>query len=172
MSNESGVVVNGDFCLFRSLYLPNLHIQGHNYYIVLCSLLGGAENVGVENAGVENSAPSSRGGKRGTRWQGWKTWEWKTWHQVARVENAGVDNFRGVFGAESLLNAANSATELTSLKYIEHTNFHALRRTKKKFNEAVRLTNQRGSFAFSCRPSPFRLLRMSVIFCLHPPQIF
>ena len=67
MSNESGVVVNGDFCLFRSLYLPNLHIQGHNYYIVLCSLLGGAENVGVENAGVENSAPSSRGGKRGTR---------------------------------------------------------------------------------------------------------
>jgi len=26
-----------------------------------------------------------------------KTREWKTWHQVARVENAGVDNFRGVF---------------------------------------------------------------------------
>ena len=28
--NESGVVT-------RSLYLPNFHIQGHNYYIVLCS---------------------------------------------------------------------------------------------------------------------------------------
>ena len=27
-SNESGVVVNGDFRFFRSLYLPNLHIQG------------------------------------------------------------------------------------------------------------------------------------------------
>ena len=37
-SNESGVVVNGDFRLFRSLHLPNLHIQGHNY-IVLCSPL-------------------------------------------------------------------------------------------------------------------------------------
>ena len=38
-SNECGVVVNGDFRFFRSLYLPNLHIHGHNYYIVLCSLL-------------------------------------------------------------------------------------------------------------------------------------
>ena len=38
-SNESGVVVNGDFRFFRLLYLPNLHIQGHNYYIVLCSPL-------------------------------------------------------------------------------------------------------------------------------------
>ena len=38
-SNESGVVVNGDFRFFRSLYLPNLHIEGHNYYIVLCSRL-------------------------------------------------------------------------------------------------------------------------------------
>ena len=37
--NESGVVVNGDFRFFRSLYLPNLHIQRHNYYIVLCSPL-------------------------------------------------------------------------------------------------------------------------------------
>ena len=34
-SNESGVVENGDFRLFRSLYLSNLHIQGHNYYIIL-----------------------------------------------------------------------------------------------------------------------------------------
>jgi len=34
--NESGVVVNVDFRFFRSLYLPNLHIQGHNYYTVLC----------------------------------------------------------------------------------------------------------------------------------------
>jgi len=34
-----GVVENGDFRFFRSLYLPNLHIQGHNYYIVLCSPL-------------------------------------------------------------------------------------------------------------------------------------
>jgi len=38
-SNEIGVVVNGDFRLFSSLYLPNLYIQGHTYYIVLCSLL-------------------------------------------------------------------------------------------------------------------------------------
>ena len=38
-SNKSGVVVNGDFRFFRSLYLPNLHIHGHNYYIVLCSPL-------------------------------------------------------------------------------------------------------------------------------------
>ena len=38
-SNESGVVVNGDFRFVRSLYLLNLHIQGHNYYIVLCSPL-------------------------------------------------------------------------------------------------------------------------------------
>ena len=38
-SNESGVVVNGDFRFFRSIYLPNLHIQGHKYYIVLCSPL-------------------------------------------------------------------------------------------------------------------------------------
>ena len=38
-SNESGVVVNGDFRFFRSLYLPNLHVQGHNYYIVLRSPL-------------------------------------------------------------------------------------------------------------------------------------
>jgi len=35
-SNESGAVVNVDFRYFRSLYLPNLHIQGHSYYIVLC----------------------------------------------------------------------------------------------------------------------------------------
>jgi len=41
-SNESGVVVNGDCRFFRSLYLPNLHIQGHNYYIVLCSPLSGS----------------------------------------------------------------------------------------------------------------------------------
>ena len=38
-SNESGVVENGDFRFFRSLYLPNLHIQGPNYYIVLHSPL-------------------------------------------------------------------------------------------------------------------------------------
>ena len=38
-SNDSVVVQNGDFRFFRSLYLPNLHIQGHNYYIVLCSPL-------------------------------------------------------------------------------------------------------------------------------------
>ena len=38
-SNECGVVVNGDFRFFRSLYLPNLHIHDHNYYIVLCSPL-------------------------------------------------------------------------------------------------------------------------------------
>jgi len=38
-SYESGVVVNGDFRFFCSLYLPNLHIRGHNYYIVLCSPL-------------------------------------------------------------------------------------------------------------------------------------
>ena len=43
-SNESGVVVNDDFRFddfrfFRSLYLPNLHIQDHNNYIVLCSPL-------------------------------------------------------------------------------------------------------------------------------------
>jgi len=38
-SNESGVVVNGNFRFFRSLYPPNLHIQGHNYNIVLCSPL-------------------------------------------------------------------------------------------------------------------------------------
>jgi len=31
-SNVSGVVVNGDFCFFRSLY-----IQRHSHYIVLCS---------------------------------------------------------------------------------------------------------------------------------------
>jgi len=34
-SNESGVVENGDFRFFRALYLSNIHIQGHNYYIVL-----------------------------------------------------------------------------------------------------------------------------------------
>ena len=33
------VCVNGDFRFFRSLCLPNLHIHGHNYYIVLCSPL-------------------------------------------------------------------------------------------------------------------------------------
>ena len=33
------MVANGDFRFFRSLYLPNLHIQGHSYYIVLCSPL-------------------------------------------------------------------------------------------------------------------------------------
>jgi len=32
-------VINGDFRFFHSLYLPNLHIHGHNYYIVLCSPL-------------------------------------------------------------------------------------------------------------------------------------
>ena len=35
----SGVVQNGDFRFYRSLYLPNFHIQGHSYYIVLCSPL-------------------------------------------------------------------------------------------------------------------------------------
>ena len=34
-SNECGVVVNGDFRFLRSLYLPNLHIHGHDYYIIL-----------------------------------------------------------------------------------------------------------------------------------------
>ena len=38
-SDECGVVVNRDFRFFRSLYLPNLHIHGHNYYSVLCSPL-------------------------------------------------------------------------------------------------------------------------------------
>jgi len=39
VSNESGVIVSGDFRFFRLLYLPNLHIEGHNYYIVPCSPL-------------------------------------------------------------------------------------------------------------------------------------
>jgi len=55
------------------------------------------------------------------------------------AENAGVDNFRGVLGTESSLNAAISATELTSLQYIKHTIFHALRRTKKKVVGLARL---------------------------------
>ena len=38
-SNECGGDVNGPFRFFRSLYLRKLHIQGHNYYIVLCSPL-------------------------------------------------------------------------------------------------------------------------------------
>jgi len=38
-SNESRVVEKGDFRFFRSLYLPNLHMKGHIYYIVLCSRL-------------------------------------------------------------------------------------------------------------------------------------
>jgi len=38
-SNENWVVVNGDFRFFRSAYVPNLHIQDHNYNIVLCSPL-------------------------------------------------------------------------------------------------------------------------------------
>ena len=40
-SNECGGDVNDDFRLIRSLYLPKLHINGHNYYIVLCSPLVG-----------------------------------------------------------------------------------------------------------------------------------
>ena len=36
-SNMSGVVENGDFGLFYPAYLPNLHTQCHNYYIMLCS---------------------------------------------------------------------------------------------------------------------------------------
>jgi len=40
MSVGRGGVVNGDFRFFSLvLYLPNLHIHGHNYYIVLCSPL-------------------------------------------------------------------------------------------------------------------------------------
>jgi len=39
VSNESGDVKNGEFCFFRSLYLPNIHIQCHNYYITICSPL-------------------------------------------------------------------------------------------------------------------------------------
>jgi len=35
----SVVVVNGNFRFFRSVYLPNLHIYRHNYYMVLCSPL-------------------------------------------------------------------------------------------------------------------------------------
>ena len=36
-SNETGVIENGDFCFFRLLYLPNLHIQGSIYsFIILC----------------------------------------------------------------------------------------------------------------------------------------
>jgi len=36
---SKSLALNGDFSFFRSLYLPNLHIYGHNYYIVLCSPL-------------------------------------------------------------------------------------------------------------------------------------
>jgi len=36
--NEGGIVENGNFYFFRSVYLPNLHIESHNY-IVLCSPL-------------------------------------------------------------------------------------------------------------------------------------
>ena len=36
-SNESGVVKNGDFRLFYPLYIPNLHVECHNYYMMLCS---------------------------------------------------------------------------------------------------------------------------------------
>jgi len=31
-SNESVVIENGDVPFIRLLYLPNFHIQGHNYY--------------------------------------------------------------------------------------------------------------------------------------------
>ena len=36
---ECKFVENGDFRFFRSLYLPNLRMQCHNYYTVLCSPL-------------------------------------------------------------------------------------------------------------------------------------
>ena len=33
--NESGVVENGNFRFFRSLYLTKFQIQGRHYYIVI-----------------------------------------------------------------------------------------------------------------------------------------
>jgi len=36
-SNESGVVENGDFRFFRSSYLSNFHIQGHNI-LLYCTI--------------------------------------------------------------------------------------------------------------------------------------
>ena len=73
-------------------------------------------------------APSSTGGKRGSR------------------------QLQGRIHRSSLLNTANirPKAELASLKYIEHNISYALQRANKKFREAVRLTDQRGSFAFSC----------------------
>ena len=71
----------------------------------------------------------------------WKTRECKTWHQVAEVENAGVEDFRGVFRRSCpLLNAANFRpnADFTSLKYIEHIMFHAFHRTNRKFSNVVR----------------------------------
>jgi len=38
-SNESGVAENGDFRLFRSVYLPTLYIQGRHYYSIMYSRL-------------------------------------------------------------------------------------------------------------------------------------
>jgi len=40
-SNESGMVENGDFCFFRSLYFLNCNIQCNNYYTVIYSRLRG-----------------------------------------------------------------------------------------------------------------------------------
>ena len=38
-SNKCGVVENGAYRFFRSLYLPNLRMQCHNYYTVLSTVL-------------------------------------------------------------------------------------------------------------------------------------
>jgi len=42
-SNESGVVENDDFHFFHPLYIPNFHIQGHNYYTVIYSDLAAVQ---------------------------------------------------------------------------------------------------------------------------------
>jgi len=51
----------------------------------------------TENARLENPAPSkiqgwkTRNWKPGTKSQGWKTRDWKTRHQLAGVENEGIN---------------------------------------------------------------------------------
>jgi len=65
---------------YADVSLKNLSTDSnYSYYHTSVNLFGA-----TENAGVENMAQS--------KMQGWKTREWKTWHQIAGVENTGVEN--------------------------------------------------------------------------------
>jgi len=93
-----------------------------------------------------------------------KTREWKTRHQVAGVENAGVDNFSGVFRGRIPSKRSKQRNRIDVAKIHQTHNISCITENKQEIRRGSQADRPARYVALHLLVGLSRLLRMSVIF--------